>query len=186
MRYIYFILTILFLCNCNTSICYSPTQKGTLSNEIMKKVANQVNNETGLIPCGTGGQAMDEIKMLALAFDCHEQLNIDSARKLLITVLEKFKSEINSDSRIRQYLTNYPFEPKNIEIRIFIKNKNRSNLGKNKLCIISAINGILEYEIYTPDGFNLETIHEESYEEAIQKLNEGNMHEPNRQLQETI
>ena len=60
----------------------------------IRTAARHIENATGLIPCGTGGQISNGVKMLALAFDCHEQLDIHSGRKLIITALEKFKSDI--------------------------------------------------------------------------------------------
>jgi hypothetical protein len=108
--------------------------------------------------------------MLALAFDCRFEVDIDSGRDLLVTAVEKFISAVNSDARIHPYLANHPFEPKNIEIRIFIQKSDGSLPEENKLGIVSAIDGILKYKTVSPDGIAITTIYEESYEEALKKL----------------
>ncbi len=149
---------------------YIPSEKEKLCNEVTRIAAKEIYNKTGLIPCGSGGGAMDQIRMLALSFNYPYEVDITEGRKLLIAALETFMSVINEDERIRTYLINYPFEPKNIEIRIFLQKEDGSNVALDSLCILGAIDGILSYRIHKPDGFGLDRVHEETYEEALEKL----------------
>lgn len=166
------LILLLIICGCGNFSVYTPSEKEKLSNEVIKKAAKLISEETGLIPCGSGGGALDQIRMLAISFDYRHEVDIASGRKLLVTALEIFRSEINFDEQIRPYLIEYPFQVKRIEIRIFIRNEDGSSVRADQLCVISVIDGILEYQTHMPDGWGLDTIYQETYEEALQKLNE--------------
>lgn len=85
----------------------------------MYRVAVQLKKEKDLHPCGSGGGMMDQIGMLALSFNYYKEIDIDTGRDLLMTTGKLLLNSVNEDERIRPYLENYPFLPKNIEIRIF-------------------------------------------------------------------
>ena len=170
MRYFTLLILTICICGCENKYDYHPTEKQKLANSIRKKMAVQLENELDLIPCGTAGQMLDQIKMLGLAFDYHNSLTIDEGRKLLISSVEKFVSEVNANEDIRPFLDNYPFEAKNIEIRIFIQRPDGSHFTPDGLVVISAINGVLNYKIDDPNGPLFETVHSETYEEALKML----------------
>jgi hypothetical protein len=164
------LISFFLLCACERNVAYYPSEKEHLSNAITKKVAIQLKNELELTSFGSGGQAMDEIKMLALAFIYRKPVDIETGRKLLIAAVEKFAAEINSNEDIRPYLGNYPFGPKNIEIEIYIQNPDGREVDPEKLSIIVASEGMLKYKINS-DEFSLKTIHQEKFEEALELLN---------------
>jgi hypothetical protein len=167
------LISVFITCGCEKKIdfTYRPSEKQKLANKIRKESAIQLKNELGLIPCGSGGQMMGQIQMLALSFDYREPIDIETGRELLIAAVEKFAAEINSNEAIRPYLENYPFGPKNIEIEIYIQDRNGKDFGPKKLSIITARKGLLRYKIHTPDNCALETVHEETFEEAIKRVN---------------
>lgn len=169
---VWFFIVLLFFCGCGNAPYYVPSEKEEFCNKVTRIAAKQICNATGLVPCGSGGGAMDQVRMLALSFNYGQEVNITEGRKLLISALDTFQAVINSDEEIRPYLIKYPFEPKNIEIRIFIQNPDGRPIGLDALCVISAIDGILEYEIHTPDGMWLDTVYQETYEEALKKMKE--------------
>jgi hypothetical protein len=167
-------LIILFLFGCSESSSrnnrYKSSNKEIISDEIMKNVAACLKKENGLQPCGTGGQMMDQVKMLALAFTYNKPLEIEEGRKLLIHAVETFISMINNDERIRPYLSDHPFEPKNIEIMIAIKNLDHSSVPPEKICLLTAKRGILEYDVHDSKTSLMKTIYKESFFEAKQKI----------------
>jgi len=144
---------------------YSIDEK--LANEIMAKAAAQLKIEKSLCPCGSGGQMMDEIKMLSLSFNYYKEIEIKEGRALLITAVDTLLSAINADPRIHPYLCNSPFEPKNIEIRIFLRNPDSSQMASGKLSAISALGAILEYQVNDPSTPLFKTIYKETYDEAL-------------------
>jgi|SRR3989344_111403 len=166
------VMICMFGCSENrSSITYELSIKEQLADEILKKVATQVKQEKGLDPCGTGGQMMDQIKMLALSFDYRKPIDIEKGRELLITAVNEFVAAVNADERIRPYLNNYPFEPKNVEIRIFLQNPDGSNVAPGKLSVISALEGVLKYKMDDPETKLFKIVHTETFEEAVLKIN---------------
>lgn len=163
-------MVIAIITGCNQNYFkapYVPSPKETLANQITKKVARELFNEKELHPCGSGGQAMHEIQMLALSFDYYKPIDMAQGRQLVIAAVEKFLAEINANDRIRPYLGNYPFKPKNIEIRIFLKNSDGSETEPNQLTVVSAIEGVIKYKVRNPDNTLFKIIYEEPYEEAL-------------------
>jgi hypothetical protein len=146
---------------------YQINKKVVIANEVRQRAAIQLYREKGLRLCGTGGQMMDQIKMLALSFDYNHEIGIEEGRDLLITAMRNFLAIVNEDKTIRPYLTSYPFQPKNIEIRIFIKNPDQSDPEPGKLCVVSALEGVLKYSTTDPSLPLFKTVHKETYEEAL-------------------
>lgn len=64
----------------------------------------------------------------------------------------------------------YPFQPEDIELRIFIYRHGYQEVPIQSLSCISQIEGKLEYDVRQADPIVLEQIHEETYEEAIKTL----------------
>jgi hypothetical protein len=115
---------------------------------------------------------LGQIRMLALSFDYRNPVTIQEGRELLVAAVQTLLAETNRNEKIRPYLQKYPFDPTNVEIRIFLRNDDGSGLGENTLRVIAAAEGILSYYIEVPDkNFgHFKTIHKETYEEALQEL----------------
>ena len=174
MRMILLMLCIVFLTGCTqhrANNIYVLPEKEILSDEIMLKVAIKLKKEKGLHPCGTGGQMLHQIKMLALSFDYYHEISIEEGRELLVDAVNEFAAQVNASQTIRPYLDDSPFGPQNIEIRIFLHNSDGSDLALGKLRVISSINKLLEYDIRHLETERLETIYQESFEEAVSKIN---------------
>ncbi len=169
MKYGIFFLIFLVGCNFEPEEPRKPTKQETAI-AVRNRTAHQLKVENNLIPCGSGSQMMNQIEMLALAFDYFQPLDIDSARPLLITAADKFLKEINEDESIRPYLSNYPFEPKNIEIIMYLYQPNRTIVPDGDLTVIDLEQGKCRYKINGPDD-RFHTILEETYEDAVMKIN---------------
>ena len=173
MKFLLFLLSFFLMTSCDkhaSDIECPKRDKQHSINVIRAKVANELKNTTGLVPCGFGAQAMNEIVMLALSFNYYKHTTVDEGRKLLIRAVDEFVSSVNADEPIRLYLSNYPFKPKNIEITIFLQNPNGSKPPLGELCVISAIEDIFSYEIRSPETNRLETLYEETYEKLYYEL----------------
>ena len=169
MKYGIFFLVFLIGCNFEPEEPRKPT-KQEAAIAVRNRTAYQLKVKNNLIPCGSGSQMMNQIEMLALAFHYFQPLDIDAARPLLLTAADKFLKEINEDEAIRPYLSNYPFEPKNIKILIFIYQSNHTRVPNGNLSVVNLEDGKIEYEINVPDDL-LHTILEETYEDAVMKIN---------------
>jgi len=174
MNKFFVILGLLILLGCSSEIKFEETQKISqkqkIVNQIRFKAAKFIEKEKGLKPCGTGAQMMYEVKMLALAFVYNQPIDIQQGRELLVYTVETFVAMINEDERIHSYLYNYPFRPKNVEIRIFINNPDNSSIEAGKLCIVSAIDDYCAYKIRNTKTGRLETIYKETFQEAKAKI----------------
>lgn len=172
MQFFGFIILIFFIASChnlNQDDSNEPS-KQSLANEVRNQTILQLR-EKGLCACGYGAGMMYQIRMLALSFNYYKEIDINEARVLLMTAATVFLDNVNSNDLIPPFLQNYPFTPKNIEIRIFIRKPNGRQPDADKLAVISMLDGVLEYEIM-PD--RLETIYDETFEEAMSKLQVAN------------
>jgi hypothetical protein len=169
MRFVVIVVCILSFFGCQMPINVL-SEKELAVNKILYDSAMNIKKETGLVPFGSGGQMMDQVKELTLLFLYHQPVDVDKARELLVTASETLLKEINSDERVRPYLDCYPFEPKNITIKLIIQKLDGESFGQNELCIVSTDAGKVEYKIDGPDPAHFVTIKDESYEEARQKL----------------
>ena len=169
-----FVICFLILLGCSSEIKFKESQKISqkqrIVNQIRSRSAKFIEKEKGLKPCGTGAQMMYEVKMLALAFVYNKPIDIEEGRELAVYAAETFVSLINKDERIHPYLYNYPFEPKNIEIEIYIKNPNYSSVDRGKLCLVSVANGYCQYEIRDDLTGRLKTMLKETFVEAKEKI----------------
>jgi hypothetical protein len=141
-----------------------------LANKITHKVANQLLIEKNMHLIGTGGQMMDDIQMMAMSFEVYRPIDVLKARRLLISAMQKYLSEINDDEKVRPYLHQYPFTDQNIEIDFWIRNPDGSRVLPDKIYYVSAINGILRYYIDDPENFSRKIVHQETYEEALRAV----------------
>ena len=173
MRSVFLSLLVLFTCGCGSQLKDSsslPT-KQSLVNDVRKKTILQLKVEKELYACGVGSRMMDQIKALALSFNYYKEVDIEEARELLLSAGMVFLDNINSNGQIRSHLSNYPFRPENIQIRIFIKNRSGSLTERDKLAVAAMVDGILEYDISSSETQCLKTIYRETYEEAVLKAN---------------
>jgi hypothetical protein len=168
MRYFVFYFIIFVLSSCGIDSRFHPSEKVRIASEIRSEAAKKLENEMGLIPLGFGGQMMDQIKMLSLVFQYRHSIDVEEGRSILIQAANKFITEINSNEKVRQYLSHYPFEPKNIEIMVVLQKPDGSNVDKGELAIIALRDGVLQFKFDDANHSFFRT-YEETYEEAFEK-----------------
>ncbi len=140
----------------------------TIANRITKQVALKLSQEKNLQCAGGGGGMMSSIRMMALGFDLFQEVDLMEARKLMVYVITEYLKAINDSKEIRPYLQNYPFNPKNIEIRIWIQTPDRQDVPLDKIAYISSINAILTHDLPRETGSYVHReLCEETYEEAL-------------------
>ncbi len=157
-------------CDQHPKLEYAFSRKEIASNMLLKRVAVQLKKDNALIAIGTGGGMMRQIHMLALSFEYRRPIRACEGRELLMTAVNALLSEINTDEEIRSYLIHYPFLPKDIEIRIFLTNPDRSDVACGELSILSSLNGKFEYDIRDSQTMRLVTAYQETYAEALNRI----------------
>jgi hypothetical protein len=170
MRCIVFLILVFFVCGCNPTSpnIYTVSEKQELANEVRKEAVSRLEKERDLKPFGLGAQMMYQIQMLALSFNYHKSLDIEQARELAMYASTVFLDIINRNEQIRPYLSNYPFDEKNIEIEIVIRRNGEGE--QEKLVMASMHRGLLIYDVRNYETNRLKTIYRETYEEAAERL----------------
>jgi hypothetical protein len=122
----------------------------TLTTQTAKKLAK----EKGLALCGTGGGMMDDIKMMAMSFNYYKEVDLNSARKLLVEAVSEYLTAINNNKELRPFLHNYPFTPENVKIYIWIYKPDGKDLPPDKIDFLYACNGKLLYYTERPGKYS--------------------------------
>lgn len=159
---------LLFVYGCS-SFDYHVPEYEKMADEITEKIAKKLEEEKKLRLVGTGGSMIDDIQMMAMSFDYYQEVDLSTARELLVEVINAYLSAINDNETIRPHLHNYPFTAKNIQIRIWIHPPDQTKLPLNKIFYISALDGILAYYLKVPEH-SREALHTETFEKAQQEL----------------
>ena len=173
MRFFLFLLLVIFTVGCDSPrIEESPRSpsKISLANEVRNITLVQLKKEKELYPFGVGAAMMDQIKILGVDFRYYKDIDINQARELLMTAGTLFLNTINAKEQIRPFLQNDPFQPRNIEIRIFLIKPNGSEPEPETLTVAAMVNGILDYDVRIAETGRLTTIYRETFQEAAAKL----------------
>lgn len=158
------IISLAFGCN---SMTYKLSDDEKIVNQITKETAKKLKEKKNLVLIGTGGQMMDEIEMLSMSFNYYQEIDLNTARNLIIYAINEYLSDINNKKEIRPYLSNYPFTSKNVEIMIFVYGPDGLELPAKKIYSITSIDGVLEY--YTRSDRD-HPLFQETYDEALQAI----------------
>ena len=173
MNFFLFIIAILFFVSCSENIQdagYQPIHVSTVINEIEKKVFHQLLIEQNLYPFEFGSGGKNPVTLLHFGFLYFDEIEIKEARELIMTAGNQFLKEINTNEQIRPYLANFPFKPENIQLEIFLKKPDRSEIGLGKLHVIAMEDGEVRYNIRSAETKRLTTTYKETYEEAMAKF----------------
>jgi hypothetical protein len=174
---------IIVLITISTIACHrssSPIEKAEIEKEqfaddILRKVATKLKQETGLIPCGTIGQMLNKVQVLGLSFNYYLPADIVEGRKMLIQAINSLMDEVNQEKRIHPYLSRYPFTSRNIEIHIYLRSPEGRDVTPGALWIIEASEGFLHYKIDNPATHRLTDIYKETYDEALERIKDPSL-----------
>ena len=175
MRFTYLIIVIFVFLGCSQGGSYQHfklSEKEKIVTRMEKRVTSNLSKKYGLIPLGTGGQMMNEVKKLRLVFNYPNPLTEDQARVLATNVTEDYLAVINQEETLRQYLANYPFGPKNVEIIIFLQDSQGRSIQPEKFLLIETSNGFVTCEANTQGTHEYRTVFKETFEEAKKKATE--------------
>lgn len=164
------LLVLIFFASCSVDNSCELTEDEKLVNSVMYEVAKKLKKEKKLIPCGSGGQMMNEVKLLRLMFDYHSPVEIEEGRELLIAAAEEFVFQINAKEELRQYLYRYPFQLKDVEIEIYIHNPDGTPKKNGKIEVMKIERGVVKFKADDPGHPFMRTIHHETIEEALSQI----------------
>lgn len=114
----------------------------------------------------------EDIKSLFLGLTCNKEASIDDARKLIVTCAKEYMFEINNNKELKPYLHNFPFSEQNIQLSIIFKTPLGINNEIGKLSSVEIIKGKVIFSANKTE-YTLETVLEESFEEAVRIVQKG-------------
>ena len=116
---------------------------------------------------GIGESVDGKIRMLGLSFECHRQLEKAEARRLLLTCVEDFLKDINSDDKLRPHLRNIPFTDKDIRFSIHFSYPDGNDVHTPLICSAFVSRGTVFFSTLDPHDPYKFYNENETFEEAV-------------------
>ena len=111
---------------------------------------------------------MHDIEKINLSLCTQKKLDLEQTRQLFISLIQNLLKKINSDTRIKPYLHNYPFTSKNLCLSLHFVDKKDDNVLPPYIGMVRLMFGKVFYSLQSlKDEMLFEHIHEETYEEAL-------------------
>ena len=90
-----------------------------------------MDTSLAISPAGTaayiiGGGFLNKVNEISIGFTMKVDIDIPTARKILIEMSQDLVARINASEEIRPFLKNYPFKLSNLDYGFLIKNKSAS------------------------------------------------------------
>ncbi len=118
---------------------------------------------------GLGGIFGDTIQKFNLDYEVEKEVDVSTARRLLVEGVERFLSEINHSERTLPFLVEAPFTPQRLKFGLSFINSEGRFVKNNHIAYALLLNGKIYYSISSP--IRLEDAHEETYEQALEIVN---------------
>ena len=153
--------------------------------EIIRVFAAEMKDKYGLRCCGSGGSMPYNVEKISVIFTILRKTTLEEARAIQVDAVERLRELVNNHEKIRQYLAEYPFTSSRADVSISFNDKNGLHhtdgtityvfMGRNKIFFDRA-EKVISKTLYgkTYDDFNLITLLEEPYEEALEKVKSCN------------
>ena len=167
------ILSLLIVLPMAMVSCFAVGEHCQYANKVMHSYSKKVKKEKDLDAFGMGGELMTNVKSFSLTYVSERKLNIDEARPLIVECIEDLLKDINDYKEIRPYLNDYPFTVKNLEFGIMFMKPNGDIIRDGHLADVTSLNGKILYRIRPLNTNRFKKIYEETYEEALRIVREG-------------
>lgn len=162
MKYILFIFCLTLLS------CQQSSKHGQKASEVISSFNNKAKNNK-LIPFGSGGSFLGDIKGFSFVFKSKQKLNIEQARSELIKNVENLLYDINSNVTARPYYHQFPFTVNNLDFCIIFENS-EYYVPSPFIAKVYVYNSNVVYKVYDKQNDQLLELYRESYDEALMKL----------------
>ena len=159
------LISVMFLLN---SFAYREPNYCKMSDYIVRNYIKEFAKPRRLMLTGSGGRMMYDIEEITLRFLSYRTLNVNEARTLYVEMMEEFLQRVNCHEKIRPHLHNFPFEVDNIELTIGFNDAKGILGGGHVAHMFIGNNSTLHFAAYDPKIEDFYSLHEESYEEAVE------------------
>ncbi len=159
---------ITFLC-CFLTGCLGANKEDDgyrkFSNKITQQFIGDIFQEGKLYLVGKGA-SINEIQTVSLTFETISNVDVASARKLYVNMMEKYLKLLNDNLEIRPYLNRYPYGIEAFDLTIGFVKSNGRFADPPYLGEVTGYQEKIAYDIYDLEKKFLKTIYSESYDEA--------------------
>jgi len=150
-----------------------PELNEQLANKISFETAKKVKKEKNIGLDGIGGSWLeDRDKHLTIWFSTYTLAKIEQAREMIVFCVEDFLNRLNASEEMKASL-GHSFGLENIEIIIIFKEERGFDLDIHVRHVEISKGNKLGYITYQTDFSPYETMHEETYEEALEILRQA-------------
>lgn len=133
--------------------------------DIICQHAKETARHEGLGLAGRGGRFMGEVERFDLHYMSKNSANISQARKIYVNATLRLIDQINSDTRIRPYLKDYPATTENVSISLrFEADPKVDDMVES----VHRHGSSIWYIQWSDDSFKPIVVHEELYNEAVE------------------
>ena len=136
-----------------------------IANQITLDTAKRLKERYGLNAVGIGGGMMDDIKKMNLSLRSTKSLSIDEGRELILSCIDTYLDQVNSNEKVRPFLNIYPFAENNVGVTIFVDRRENGELVVGRIASIFNSGGKIHFRAVKSELQNEEVL-SETYEEA--------------------
>ena len=137
-----------------------------LSHQIIRRVDKEIIPKYKLTKDGSGGRMFRELNAVCASYECPYELTPEEAQLLFVDICEQILSHYNASKEVRPYLSNYPFEPHNVELDISFNLAN----GADKQARSYVVSDRKKNVVCWPIGNERLPKYTRSYDEILQEL----------------
>lgn len=148
--------------------------KDQIAVKVINETAKTIEKKYKFHPIGTAMSGMGKFRSLGIEFQVRGALSKNEARKIIIDCIDKFLLNINSNEKLKPFLSNYPFKPENISIVLYIDDSFGRELFHPEVSIVGYADDRLTYKTLDPENeYRFKDSYDETYEEAFQLVHKN-------------
>ncbi len=111
------------------------------------------------------------LREFTLCFNTRSELKKEELRMLLLDCARELLNQINSDESVQSAMVVYPFTEKNIDITIYNRNQNGTEVYDPGISTADISNSILMYRTVDRDNrYSYKNRYSETYQEALRAI----------------
>lgn len=148
--------------------CTTRSPESDKFNRVSYKAAKKIERNFPLECTCIGTSNRDSILFYRLTFDYSNPMNVSEGRYIMVNCINIALETFQKDPQM-QNLQDKSFNINNFIIYLYSKEFAFSETPPELLSGLLFLKGVIEYRRYNPLTDCLETIYEETYEEALQK-----------------
>lgn len=143
--------------------------------EVLPTFAKEMQMQHRLECLSIGGKMTDHIEDIGVQFVVVQHANQDEARKLILIAMERLLYALNSNEKLRPYLSEYPFSNQRVKMQIGFRKRNHYSYNDGSMESVRLEGDEITYYKEPPPEQSYyagpEIFAQESYQEALNKVN---------------